>query len=185
MEESKILFQTLNSSSKWVILSIVYRHPGLSGRKIFQLSGMGWVPIRNSLEDLYRQRFILRRKSGRSYLYFPNEEHIFFPLLKEFFEKIEEIHVQLYYDLRRSVFQENDNDLLALKISSSHLYLVTRKEGQALEKKVATYLKRRGLEFLLTEIIPFKDLEKEKYKNLPKLPGKICGLPLLQLLKLI
>ena len=185
MEEFKIIFQSLNSSSKWVVLSIVYRHPGLSGRKISHLSGMGWVPIRNSLEDLYRRHFILRQKSGRSYLYYPNEEHLFFPILKEFFEKLDKVHIYLYYDLRKSIFQDNDNDLLALKVSAPHLYLITRKEDKTLKKKVHRYLKRRGLDFFSTEIIPFKELDREKYRHLPRLVGKVCGLPLLQLLELI
>ncbi|RUM89247.1 MAG: hypothetical protein DSZ24_01695 [Thermodesulfatator sp.] len=183
-EESAILFRLLNSSSKWLILSIVYSNPGLSGRKISHLSGMGWVPIHNSLKELYQHRFILRQKVGKSYLYFPNEKHIFFPILKRLFQDLEKIHTVLYYDLQQK-FKKNDQDLLALKLTASTLYLITRSECRHLREEVELYLAERGLGFMDFELIPFTRLDHAEYRHLSLLPGKVCGLPLLQLLKLI
>ncbi|MBX6423582.1 hypothetical protein [Thermosulfurimonas sp. F29] len=181
-----LFFQQLNSVSKWSVLFIVYYNPGLSGRKISYLSGMGWVPVRNSLEDLCRRNFLIRKKKGRAYTYYPNKHHILYPLLKEFFQRLDRVHEILFEDLRRELFGPHEEELLALKLTPSTLYLITRSRADHLLSGVRKHLHQRGLDFLRLEILSFEELTtEEKRCEIKRLPGRSCGIPLFQLMDLL
>ncbi|OAQ21289.1 hypothetical protein [Thermosulfurimonas dismutans] len=186
MQEIFFFLKTLNSLSKWSILFIVYHYPGLSGRKISDLSGMGWAPIKNSLDELCKAKYLIRKKEGRCYAYFPNNDHILYPFLKKFFKELSHIHELIFKDLLTNVFQDSKEGLLTLKLTNTHLYLITlTKEVYKIEEHIRKHLEKRGLGKLELRLLPYQSLRiPEIYHEVSKETGRIFGLTLSQLMNL-
>ncbi len=178
-------FKNLNSFSKWCSLFIIYNTPGLSGRKISVISGMGWAPIKKSLDELCQHKLVVRQKDGRSYSYFPNNHHILYPFLKDLFEEMEHIHEVLFKDLSLTVFENTPEELLSLKLSSENIYLITlSEEVYRLERAIRNYLEKKGLGDLKLNLVPFRALKiPEKYKEIARISGRTCGVSFSKLLK--
>ncbi len=85
MLEAKWVFKNLNSRSKWLVLWVVFKKPGLSGRQVAEEAGLSWAPAKAALDYLAEKHFILVRERGRQKAYFPNEDHFLFPALRVFF----------------------------------------------------------------------------------------------------
>ncbi len=174
------LIKVLNSASKWSILYIVYNCPGLSGRKIAYLAGMGWVPVRNSLEDLCHKHLIFRKKRGRAYVYFPNEDHILYPLLKRFFGQLDGLYESLYGDLEQRAREHLREKLIGMKVTLSTLYCITPNDSHHLRRFLEECLHQKGLTRLFNvEVVPYPRVrERRQPPELFTAPGPCYGNPI-------
>lgn len=181
MLTAKEILKILNSKSKWLSLLVIFENAGISGRKVAQETGLAWAPVKKALDQLQEQGLLERERKGKSYLYFPNKDHYLFPILKNFFEYLNELGKDLFHELAQEVFSPQKVDLVSLKICDDLLLLIIKGEGEDLTEETRRFLKKKGLSKLKFKLIPVSELHQQQ--KIIRIPGKTFGADLEALLK--
>jgi DNA-binding MarR family transcriptional regulator len=168
------IFRRLNSASKWLVLWVVYRSPGLTGRKIAESVGLAWAPVKNALDWLTEESFIHREQEKKQYRYFPNQNHYLYQTLREIFALFDTCGKSLYRELAERIFAPQ-TALVALKVCGEKLFFIVRGPVSGYEKKLREYLFARGLGEMSFEIVPLE--EEARLKEIASLPGTHFGVP--------
>ncbi len=170
------IFKKLNSKSKWLVLWVIYRSPGISGRKVSEEAQLPWTPAKNALDQLVEEGFVLRKKDGKAYLYYPNENHLLYPALNAFFSMVELAGRDLFNELSQKVFSPKGASLLSMKMVPERLFLVGKGAFEELKRHVERFVKEKGLRGLKVELL--RPEEVKERRDVVSVKGFEYGLPM-------
>ena len=178
MLEARGILHELGSKSKWLVLYILYKETGLTGRKIARRTGLSWAPVKRALDQLLEMHligFVQKEQEARRRLFHLNQEHFLYPALKAFFKEMEKLPQYLFEEMARQVLPERGL-LLGLKVAPTYLVIVVKKKNQETEEKIRRFFAKKGLEPLGFKLVSGSEFLLDQ--ELQKLPGPTRGLSL-------
>ncbi|WP_456434218.1 winged helix-turn-helix transcriptional regulator [Thermosulfuriphilus sp.] len=151
------VFRNLGTKSKWLVLSVIYREPGLCGREIARRTGLSWAPVREALEGLEEMGLIEKKTRGRSYHYYPNRQHLLYPALKQFFGELETCVAQIFKELNLA-FRRQEALVLSVVLSPREALVIFEapQEDQIgeLRETLQAFWQKKGLGALAVSLVP-------------------------------
>ncbi len=157
------VLRNLGTKSKWLVLEMIYQHPGLSGREIARRVDLSWAPVKEALDDLVDMGLVEWRPVGRAHLYFPNREHLFYPSLEAFFRGLEDSFAGLFEELNL-LFRRWGGLLLSLAVFSEKVLAVFEDHSglpSGLKKELDSLWQRKGLKNPPLELLPLSKVQRE------------------------